>query len=367
MVPGPGADWKKDTTFEGDLEVDLPDLGPIATIFGLPPLRGTLDGRARFSGSVGAPAGSAEVSGRGIAVDGRRVGDVVFKAAASRQQLRIEALEVTRGGDRLRGRGSYDFETGAVLDADADLAVADVAPYLAEFVREGIPVSGRLHAAARTAGAPAGAPLVVEAEFSGGRIGSVKQVRGVATAQYEPGRLRVGAFELSGSGGLAVKGEGTLPVDFAADGILGPGPISFRATANIPALEEVAFLIPPAYALTGALRADVGLTGSWQEPEARVEIRGERLQLPPGTRFAPPGPHTLAGTLTWGKAEVRAENVRLESPALSFTLSGAWSSPPSLSSVLAGTAGRRRDRSPCAPPSRRRISGGCGRPRASGG
>ena len=93
-----------------------------------------------------------EASGRGIAIGGHRVGDVVLKAAAQRQRLVIETLEVDRGEDRLRGRGAYDLEKGTLLEAEADLSVADVAPYLAEFVREGIPVSGRLHAGLRATG-----------------------------------------------------------------------------------------------------------------------------------------------------------------------------------------------------------------------
>jgi len=338
-LPSPGVDWKKDTTIEGDLEVDIPDFGPLATIFQLPPLQGTLKGRVKVSGNAGAPSASVAASGRGIAVDGHRVGDVVVKAAVQQQRLTVETLEITRSGDRLRGRGSFDLETGTVREAEADIALADVAPYLAEFVREGISLSGRLHVGLRAAGPLPGTPLVLAAEFSEGHIGSSREVQGVARALYEPGRLRIAALELTGSGGLAVKGEGTLPVDLAANEILSPGPISLRATANIPALEELAFLVPPAYALTGALRADVGVTGSWKEPEVRLEIRGERLQLPPGIRYAPPGPYALAGTVTWDAAEARVEKVRLESPALTCSLTGAWSSPPALSSLLAGSAG----------------------------
>jgi hypothetical protein len=339
VLPGPGANWKKETTFEGDLAVDLPDLAPIAAIFQLPALQGSLEGRARVSGSLGAPGGSVEASGRGIAIGGHRVGDVAVKARVGQQRLTIEALEVTRGGDRLHGRGSYDLARRTVLEAEADLALADVAPYLAEFVREGLSVSGRLHVGLRAAGPLPDTPLVIDARFSEGRVGSVRGVRGVAQAQYEPGRLRIGAFELTGSGGLAVRGEGTIPVDLAADEILSAGPISLRATADVPGFEELASLVPPAYALTGTLHADGVISGSWKQLEARLEIRGERLQLPPGTRFAPPGPARLAGTLTWGAAEARAENVRLTSPALSCALSGTWSSPPSLASLFAAPEG----------------------------
>ncbi|MHB8894103.1 MAG: translocation/assembly module TamB domain-containing protein [Candidatus Geothermincolia bacterium] len=264
-LPPPGADWKKDTTFEGDLEVDIPDLGPIATIFQVSPMQGTLKGRVKVSGSVGAPGASVEASGRGIAIDGRRIGDVVLKAAVQQQRLRIETLEVTRGGDH--------------------------------------------------------------------------PIRASLDATYESGQLRIGAFELTGSGGLAVRGEGTIPVDLAADDILSPGAISIRAQANIPSLEDLAFLVPPAYALKGTLRADVVAAGSWKEPEARLEIRGERLQLPPGTRFAPPGPYSLAGTVTWSRAEARAEKVLFESPALAGSLSGTWSSLPSLASLFSEAGG----------------------------
>lgn len=337
VMPGPGADWKKDATFEGDLEFDIPDLGPIAKIFSLPPATGAASGRARVSGSMGALAGSLEASGRGIAIRGHHVGDITIKSALRQQHLVIEALEITRGGDQLRARGSYDLVKGTVLEATADASLADVAPYLAEFVREEIPVSGRLNVELRAAGPVPGTPLAIVAKLSGGRIGDVQGVSAALDATYEPGRLSIGAFELSGAGNLAVKAEGTVPLDLAADDILSPGPISLRAQANIPALEALAFLVPPAWAPTGSLRADAAVTGSWKEPDARLEISGERLQLPAGTRFAPPGPHTLAGTLTWNKIEARAEKVRLESPSLSLSLSGTWSSPPPLPSLFAGT------------------------------
>ena len=375
-LPPSGTAWKKDTTFEGALEVDIPDLGPIATIFGLPPLQGALKGRARVSGSPGAPVGSMEASGRGMAVQGHRVGDVAFRAFARQHLVTIESFEVSRGEDRLSGRGSFDLEKRTLLDAEADVSLTDVAPYLAEFVREGIPVSGRFRGGLRAAGPLPGTPLSIEVEFSEGRVEDVQGVRCVAEARigfegtlrqprvgvaarvielrggpegrtaqgsfdvtYEPGKLRIAAFDLVGSRGIAVKGEGTLPVDLAADDVMRTGPISLRVQASIPALEDVAFLLPPAYALTGTLRADLAVTGSWKEPEARLEVHAERLQPPPGTRFAPPGPHTLSGILRWGTAEARAEQVRLDSPDLSCSLSGAWSSPPPLSSLLSGAGG----------------------------
>jgi hypothetical protein len=378
VLPPPGADWSRDTMVEGDLVVDIPDLEPVATIFQLPPLQGTLEGRTQISGSLAAPSASVAVSGRGIVIDGHPVGAIAVKATVQAQRLTVDSLEVTRGTDRLHTRGSYDLATGTLLDVEADVSLADVAPYLKEFVRETTPVSGRLHVMLRSTGPLPGTPLVIKAEFSEGRIrdfqgvqgvvggtvrfpGTLRQphismtarvagvsgglgghpIRGSFEAAYEPGQLRIGAFELAGSGGLAVTGKGTVPLDLAADDLLSPGPISIETQANIPALEELAFLLPPAYALTGALRADIVLAGSWKEPSARVELSGERLLLPPGIRFVPPGPVTLAGTLTWGRAEARAEKMRLTSPLLSFSLSGAWSSPPSLSSLFSGTGGAR--------------------------
>ena len=168
-----------------------PTSGRSRRSFTCPPLQGTLTGKARISGSAAAPGGSVEASGRGIAIGGRRVGDVVLKAAARRQRLMIETLEVNRGEDRLRGRGAYDLEKGTLLEAEADLSVADVAPYLAEFVREGIPVSGRLHAGLRAAGPLPGAPLAIEAEFSeGGRAQGCGVQAQIASG---PAAVRIGA------------------------------------------------------------------------------------------------------------------------------------------------------------------------------
>ncbi len=375
-LPGSGADWTRDTTFAADLAVDIPDLGPVAEIFRVPRLRGALTGKARISGSVGEPAGSVEASGRGIAFGGHRVGDVVLKGSAQRQRLAIETLEVNRGEDRLRGHGVYDLDKGTILEAEANLSVADVAPYLAEFGREGTPVSGRLHAGLRAAGPLPGAPLAVEAEFSEGRIGTAHGVQGRVKAQielqsplrpfrigaaslmveaqgeaegrhvqaaldatYEPGRLRIGAFELSGSEGFAAKGEGTAPLDFAADEMLSTGPISIRAQASIPALEALAFLVPPAVRphrkRARRCRRHRVLEGARRPPGdprgAAAASRRDPLR-PAGTRHA--RGHPDAGSTT----EARADKIRLESPSLSVSLSGVWSSPPALPSLLAGTA-----------------------------
>jgi len=372
-LPAAGGDWRNDTTFAGALEIDVPDLGPIASLLQLPKVTGSFSARGKIAGSAGAPSAELNASGKGIVAGSYRVGDVVLRATAQQQRLEIETLEVGRGEDRLRGRGAVDLAKGTVLAAEADLDIVNVAPYLAEFVREGIPVSGRLRARLRAAGPLPDAPLAVEAEFSEGRVWDARGVRGRVKAQvtlqgplrqfrvgaaslvaevqgeargreaqsrleatYEPGRLRVGAFELSGSRGLAVKGEGTVPLDLSADDILVPGPITIRTHTDIPALEILAPLLPPEYALAGSLRADLGVTGSWKEPEARLEIHGEGLQLPAGTRFVPPAPSTIEGTLTWDKAGARAEKIRLESPSLSFSLSGAWSSPPTLPSLFTG-------------------------------
>jgi translocation and assembly module TamB len=335
-LPGDGANWRQDTVLAGDLSIDLPDLAPIAAIFRLPPLTGALSGRARIQGTAAAPTGSVDLSGRRITLRGHRVGDLLVTAGVQRRLVSIETLVLTRGADRLHGRGSFDLQTQTIQSAEAELSVADVAPYLAEFVREGLPVAGALRLGLRATGPPPGAPFALTAELSGGRIGDLLGVRGNATAHYSPGRLRIDAFELGGPGGLSVQGEAAAPVDFAADAVLGPGPLSLRAQASVPSLQDVSSLLPPAFALTGSLRAAVVAAGTWMSPEGRVEISGERLQLPPGTRFAPPGPATLSGALTWSAAEARAETLLLQSPALSCALSGTWSAPPSLPSLLAG-------------------------------
>jgi hypothetical protein len=322
-------------------------------------------------------------SGSGIAVQGRRVGDVTVKVSARQKLVKVEALEVARGSDRLRGHGAYDIAKGTLSGVEAELSVADVAPWLAEFAPERLkaasakmPVSGRLQAALRAAGPLPGTPLAVEVGVSDGSVQDVRAIRGSVKAQinldgplhhprvasatigaqfdaeadgrtgmvtldagYEQGRLRIRALEAKGSGGLTLQAEGTLPVDPAASGFLGPGNLSVRARVSMPHLEDVSLLLPPAYRVAGSLGADVVATGTWKEPQVRVEVSGERLHLPPGNRFVPPGPYTLGGALAWGVAELRAEKLRLESPALACSLSGVWTSPPSVASL----GSRKRD------------------------
>ncbi|HEY5999824.1 MAG TPA: translocation/assembly module TamB domain-containing protein [bacterium] len=374
-LPAPGGDWKRDTTLDGDLDVDVPDLAPVGRIFDVPPLQGRLKGHAKVAGSAREPTGTLELSGAGIAVGAHRVGDVVAKLSARGRLVAVESLEIARGPDRLRGSGSWDLDKETALSLEADVSVADVAPWAAQYVSARLPVSGRLHARIRADGPVPGAPIAVDAEVSGGTFQDLRAVRGTLkasvgvegplrrpriasaalTAQadgeagtrsghatidasYEPGTLRVRALDARGSGGLTLHGDGTLALDLSSRDVLGPGPLAFRARVHMPHLDDVSALLPPAYRLAGSLDADLALAGTWKDPQLRAELDARGLALDAAPPFVSPGPYTLAGTLAWSASEARAERVRLESPALSCSLSGTWTAPPSPRAVLSREA-----------------------------
>ena len=227
-----------------------------------------------------------------------------------------------------------------MLDAEADISVADAGPLS----------RGILRGARRGPASGLQAPRI--------------------DATYEPGGSCASArSSLSGSGGLSVKGEGTVTRGSRRGDILAPGPSPSAGARERPRPRGTGFPAAPGVRPHGGLRADLGVTGSWKEPDARLEIHGERLQLPPGTRFVPPGPYALSGTLTWGKAEARTEKVRLESPALSCSALGRLVLAPV--ALVARLPERRHGDGDALPPrlvQTRRTSAGCrSRSRGSGG
>ena len=165
-----------------NFQVDLPDLEPIAAIFPLPPLRGALAGRAKFSESVGTPpAGSLEVSGPRH----RRRRPPRRRHTSSRPTARRARLDAggaqgrPRRGSPARAGPSYDFEQGSAgrrrggsrPRGRGALSRGVRAP---QFMPDPSGETSRVAASRRRL---PGAPLVIEAEFSEGRVGSMQRVQ----------------------------------------------------------------------------------------------------------------------------------------------------------------------------------------------
>ena len=376
-APAPGRTGRRTRPSRATLRSTSPTSGRSRRSFGLPPLQGALDGRAQVSGKRDAiRAGAWQPPAAGSPSRGHRVGDVVAQGRGAAAAVeRRGARGLPRRATGCAGAARTTWRSGTVLDAEADVALADVAPYLAEFVPRGASRcrAGCTRAACRRS--PPGRParhrsrvlrraVQKRAGRAGDREGAVQPPRTAAAPRigvtsrsrptarrgpHRPGdarrdlRARSAAHRrvraAPAAGGLAVKGEGTLPVDLAADDDperRAPSRSGRRRTS--PPWRTLAFLLPPAYALDGHPRAPTSPSPDpGRSPSPPGDPRRAAAAPPAGTRFVPPGPYTLAATADAGARPRRGPRRCGSSRRRSrCSLSGAWSSPPPLPRSLAG-------------------------------
>lgn len=146
-----------DSPLAANLTADVPDLGAIAPLFNGPALAGRLAAEIRLSGTLGAPQGRGEVSVRKLAVAGAPLGNLLLRAQAAKQQVRIESLELTRGRDRFSARGVLRLPEQRLEEGRVEFALEDIGAGLrglpvgwdsfAEW-----PIEGRLRGSADIAG-----------------------------------------------------------------------------------------------------------------------------------------------------------------------------------------------------------------------
>ena len=124
----------KDSALAGDLTVDLPDLEVLSRIFGLPVLGGSLKGQINVSGTLPAPRGAAEISGRGLTYRNRELGNLTVRATGDMKGIAVESALLQRGKDRASGRGTINLAEKSLENVHVDLSVLDVAPYISDLL-----------------------------------------------------------------------------------------------------------------------------------------------------------------------------------------------------------------------------------------
>jgi translocation and assembly module TamB len=132
------------TPLRVDLRLQLPDLRAVASLFGLPPLGGSLTGNLSASGRLDRLTGRAELTAAGLAIQGRPLGEVSLRAMAERETIRVESLSVRNGRDRLDARGSFDVSARRFGPTRIDLQTEAAEDYLPLLVSDGSWPSGKV-------------------------------------------------------------------------------------------------------------------------------------------------------------------------------------------------------------------------------
>ncbi len=236
------------------------------------PLAGTLQGRLVMAGTPRAPEGSAELSGAGVAIEGRPLGDARLEAryASGRAAAQVSLAPLT--GGKLRGTLAFDADLG--LGAQRR-ALGD-APAEATAVAEALDL-GFL---------PALSPTLVRA--AGGQVTLDVRAQGPLARMSPKGTLHVAKGRLA----IAELGEWTeVAVDARVtddavevtrlDLRRGPGKLSATAavhglgsqTARLTAkLQANAFTVTRAGMDVATFDVSADATGTWRARELALDV-----------------------------------------------------------------------------------------------
>lgn len=151
--------------------------------------------------------------------------------------------------------------------------------------------------------------------------------------------LRVNTCDWANSRGQRIKVEGTAPFALFAEKKFLSGPLALKAQVDLPDLREIAVVLPAAATVSGAISAKITLTGSWEHPDGRLQIRANTLKLPAFRGYALPEPVTAECDLDLGRGRLLLRECGVRSPALSARLSGQWFDLPSLAALAGQGAG----------------------------
>lgn len=248
-----------------DLDVQIDDLAPLGEL--LDPgetWSGSVAGSLRVAGTLEEPAGTVSLTSDGAVVHSVQLDRVILDASLAGSTLVVAPLRVRRGADRLRVRGTFDLERRSIEDADLELSLADIAPYL-----PGRDVAGSIELSAAARGPLARPEGFVALDARSLRLGEheVGVVTALATSANERVELDAAARRTPiGDVAFSAHAEGwgagsevaltldTLDLTAGGDSLSLAAPVPIRLDGGL-AFEELRLAGD-----AGALRASVGQT-----------------------------------------------------------------------------------------------------------
>ena len=148
-----------DSTLAGDLSIDLPDVAILSRIFALPALGGAVQGQIKASGTLLAPQGVAEISGRKLTYRNQLLGNLTIRARGDTAGVVVESALLERGQDRASGRGTLNLAAKSFETVNVELSVSDLGPYFSDLLplfhppaEKAVRVGGSLQATVELAG-----------------------------------------------------------------------------------------------------------------------------------------------------------------------------------------------------------------------
>lgn len=262
---------------------DISALGPIAALFALPAIEGSVKADIDFAGTLGAPAGRAFIQAERLVWRDFAVDSATLSGSANTERVAIDTLEMVHGRDRITGNGIYHLPSANLQETRLTLKVMDLRPYLSMlasavdgFDRQMQGFNGSISGSVFLSGPPLRPDGKADLAISGIAFQDRPFGDVVVDVRKQGGRITAKRLNLKrGEDVITVKGV----IDLAAESAE-----SLALSARIADIGWYAqVLLPRAWAVSGTVNLDAEASGSLARPEAR--IRAEFKQLGVGSRI----------------------------------------------------------------------------------
>ena len=134
----------KDSALAGDLSIDLPQVEILSRIFALPAIGGAVQGQIKVAGSLQAPGGAADISGRALTYRNRALGNLTIRAKGDIKGVTVESAVLERGQDRASARGTINLAHASFESVKVELSVSDLGPYFSDLLPLFLPSSVKI-------------------------------------------------------------------------------------------------------------------------------------------------------------------------------------------------------------------------------
>ncbi len=269
----------KDIAIQASMDIDLPDLKQIGRLFKIPQIGGAIQGHATVTGTVGAPGGTANINAKGVSFQEVTYGDLTVIANADSQAATITSATLVRGGDRITGQGEFHYANQELENVKLEFRLPDLSFYTDKFwpehwnMTKGKPrISGSIAGKASIKGPlmmPSGTADIIlgKMSFEGTQFGNA-DIRLRSNGQkitVENFGLRQAKDHIDLTGGFDLNSQ-------VLDGVKLDVVIS-----DVGAYTNNFF--PQKKPIAASIRANLKASGPLLEPEARVDMTLEEVQI----------------------------------------------------------------------------------------
>jgi autotransporter translocation and assembly factor TamB len=256
----------------------------------------------------------------------------VLKISQKRRFFEIDALNLngSLGEIQINGQAGYD------KPADLSIKITDLSGkgWLSALLANGLRFQ-KLNAAIRLKGTLGKPQLMANGTITQLTNDNIPDaLTGQFDLDYQPGLLTINTFDWVGRGDTRITASGAVPLQWGATDAAGLQPLALKSSVNLPEASILNFLMPDRLIANGAINGNIQIKGNWQRPVGSIHLEVKHLQWSDNQVWLPPGPFDMVGDLVYQGQNLNLERIKLDSPTLSFTGTGAAEGLPAIHTLF---------------------------------